>query len=370
MRAFVRLAAIAVSVPLLSAISACGGGGGGASTNTPATPLPSISVSVKQSAPHFEGDVVSLEWSSSNASSCSFENTALTLPSGTLNVTLKDGSNELKVQCTGSGGTNTGQFPITATKLVSSFSSIVEQRSLDVLTVGYEKLNDTVTLSPYQFNTGVWGIRSADSYYVKQEGSVNNKLKTFSMNVDWTIASSATPGVVTFTNATFGKNPLVSNGSNDGFLPKQLSSLNSFPMKGQVSTVCLTVCRYNTMLGVYVMNTGTPTNTDKGVEIIIVLNYNVDDISFVAPNAPTVNIGGHMFRVFQSSFDAGWSSVVYVPYISDQIENVDFNINDFLKDSVTRGYMNINQHVVSVELGTEVTFGTGKTLVKDTKIGL
>jgi hypothetical protein len=109
-KAFVRLAAIAVSIPLLSAISACGGGGGSTAAPPVTTPAPTVSVSLSATQTAVD-KAVTLNWSSINATSCTGADSATgaKTTSGTETITPNVGGQfKYTISCDGAGG-NTKQ---------------------------------------------------------------------------------------------------------------------------------------------------------------------------------------------------------------------------------------------------------------------
>jgi hypothetical protein len=104
-------------------ISSCGGGGGGGSSApTPTTPAPSISFSTSSSS-IANGAVVTLTWSSSNATSCTGSVTAGSSnfsgskgTSGSEDVSVGYGTNTFSLSCTGAGGTSSQAVTVTGTQ--------------------------------------------------------------------------------------------------------------------------------------------------------------------------------------------------------------------------------------------------------------
>ena len=105
-------------------ISSCGGGGGSGSSapTTPTTPAPSISFSASSSS-EANGAVVTLTWSSSNATSCTGSVTAGSSSfsgskgtSGNEDVSVGYGTNTFSLSCTGSGGTSSQAVSVTGTQ--------------------------------------------------------------------------------------------------------------------------------------------------------------------------------------------------------------------------------------------------------------
>lgn len=88
-------------------IASCGGGGGGGSSPPPAIPGPSISFSATSSSAS-NGDAVTINWSSTNSSSCTASGgwSGGKSTSGSEDVNISAGENTFTIQCSGDGGTS------------------------------------------------------------------------------------------------------------------------------------------------------------------------------------------------------------------------------------------------------------------------
>jgi hypothetical protein len=347
----------------LSAVSllACGGGNSSA-PSTPVTPAPTISMTF--AAPNVNvGSSDLLTWSSTNATSCTasgaWSGSQLTL--GTLNVTpAVPGKVTYTLTCSGTGGNATKDVALTANATSMSFSNTVT-KSANANSLGYEPANVIQAIGEVMFNTGVWGVKAATSYAITQAGTVNLLSGTSDINVSWDIVSSQTPGIVSFTNITYGKHPGATTSSTTK-LPVQIAAMPDLNIIGTMETTCLTVCNYGSIMDVFVMKSANATGSDIGTEILIDTEY------LSAPQAGydgTAFIGGIEFKIYRNRIASPWQTIGYRPVQIRKVNNLAINIKDVMADAVARGYITPQEYLVSIEFGNEITFGKGKTIISN-----
>ena len=105
-------------------IAACGGGGGGGGSSTPSTPSPIVTLS-SSSASVIVGEVVTLSWSSTNATSCSASGawTGSKAVNGNEDVTIStSGANNFSLSCTGEGGSGSSSASVSG---IANISGVV-----------------------------------------------------------------------------------------------------------------------------------------------------------------------------------------------------------------------------------------------------
>ena len=359
-----------VSALAVAVLAACGGGGGGATStpSAPSTPAPMVSVTLSQTST-FTNTAVEVSWSSNNATSC----TGLDGLTGSLQTSGKQsvtasvaGTVRYTVSCTGAGGVSNATAILTVNSPTVTFNQSILQKSADADTLGYEKANQSFTASNFTINTGVWGVKSATAYSVSQTGSIdvqNNILTSFVSN--WDIKSSNTPGVVAFSNVTYGKHP-GSPLNNTTKLPAKIDTLGDIVVTGQANTVCFTVCGYGTAFDIFMMDSADPKPSDIGTELMITTEFTGEG-GWGTPDA-VVTIGNVSYRVYHNSFGSTWNTIVYIPSANNQIKNININITDFIKDAKSRGWIKGTEYLNSIEFGTEIGYGSGSTKFSNFKI--
>jgi hypothetical protein len=211
--------------------------------------------------------------------------------------------------------------------------------------LNYEPGNTSHSGGSFTVNTGVWGVHAASAYTETVQGSIDPNADLVNMNIGWDIAASATPGVVTFPNITFGTMP-------------------SMPVTGNVVTTCATTCQYDTTFDIFVMASNRASNSDVGTEILINTERQVGDPD-VKYLAGTLTISGVTFKIYHNAFGSNWNTIQYLAPIGTSINALNLDVKTFIQDAVQRGFESNANYLVSVEFGTEVAFGKGTTVIKE-----
>lgn len=268
--------------------------------------------------------------------------------------------------CGGGGGSSdsspVAQVPAPPPALpVLNINDIVSKApNADAL--GYEPGNVTHNSGDLQTNTGIWGVKSATAYYENLVGTIDPNTNVANITVNWDITSSSTPGVVTFANITYGLHPGAA-ASTTTKLPIQVSQTGPQVVSANVKTTCLTTCAFDTTLDVFVMSSNRTLNQDIGTEILVNTERTGTD-----PNAESVVIGGYTFKVVHNGFGSSWNTIQYLAPVGTPINSIKLDVKDFLNDAATRGWIKTSDYLVSIEFGTEVGFGKGKTEITNFKI--
>jgi hypothetical protein len=348
----------------LITLSACGGGGS-SSTVPPIVPAPTVAITFSAQKV-WVGDTVKVTWASSNANSCTgIDGFSGVLPiNGTLDFKpTASGQFKYTLSCTGTGGTGSGTQTVSVDATSATFTANITQKSADANSLGYEKTNQTNTLGDWIFNTGIWGVNSADAYSEKQVGVFDFQNKAMSMSMDWDVKPSDKIGIVLFGNATFGKHP-GSTTSSTARLPVQINNMPDVMLSGTVKTTCLTTCGFGTIFDVFVMSSPNSVSTDIGTEILIVTENSTGKPD--SGHVGTTIINGIEFKVYRNAFPTAWSTIGYSPV--NQYSEVKLNMKDFMTDAVNRGYIKPSDYLVSIEVGTEVVRGKGNTTISNFKV--
>ena len=98
-------------------LASCGGGGGGGSAPTPSEPAASITFSASSSSVA-TGQIVTLTWSTTNATSCTASGgwSGTKSTSGNEDVATTYGTNTFSLSCTGSGGSSSKSVTVEGTQ--------------------------------------------------------------------------------------------------------------------------------------------------------------------------------------------------------------------------------------------------------------
>lgn len=262
----------------------------------------------------------------------------------------------------GGGGSPAPAVPKVLPNVIFN-DSVTRSAATDQL--GYEPGNRRHEGGELQTNTGIWGINSATAYTINMSGTINPNTNVADVDVLWDITPSATPGVVNFSNITFGLHPGEAK-STTSRMPVKVSEMGSFIVSGDVKTTCLTVCSYNTMIDAFVMASNRVSNQDIGTEIVVATETN---FGFPKPVPDgVVNFAGRTFNVYHNAFGSTWNTIQYLDANNDPINAVAIDMKDFVGDALARGWISPSDYFVSIEFGSEVGKGVGKTEIKNYKI--
>ena len=167
-------------------IAACGGGGGGGSS-TPSTPSPTVTISSSSSSV-IVGEVITLTWSSSNATSCSASGawSGSRAVSGNEDITIANsGSNNFSLSCTGEGGSGSASTSVTG---IANISGVVVDgyiRDASVfLDANADFIFDSEEISTSSDSSGSFILPNYDNNVVAINGvdvDSNNALTNFSL---------------------------------------------------------------------------------------------------------------------------------------------------------------------------------------------
>jgi hypothetical protein len=266
--------------------------------------------------------------------------------------------------CGGGGGGSSTQTPPVAQVPVSlPILNINDQltKSANADTLGFEPANMSHTSGELQTNTGFWGVKSASAYYENVVGTIDPNTNIANVTFNWDITSSQTPGVVNFSNITYGLHP-GSAFSTTKKLPVRVTSMGDQVVNADVKTSCETTCSYQTMLDVFVMSSNSTSNADIGTEIVILTDRNIGPSDLTGE---TATIGGVTYKVVHNGFITNWNAIQYFAPIGTPINSMKINVKDFVNDALQRGWIKSTDYLVSIELGTEVIQGKGKTEIKN-----
>lgn len=355
-----------ITVILISTIAACGGGGGG-SSSAPEKPVvyPTVNLAIDKNK-MWDDEYATLTWSTSNATSCKgvagekFIGNQPTQGSFVISNVNK-GSHTYTLQCENSGVVAQKSVSINIDAVLLEFTYTIDKKSENANSLGTEQKNKRNVLDMFAFNTGIWGIYSAENYTLTQTGTVNARNKIATMENKWDVTSSATPGIVSFSNITIGKHPGWNFTTTDKF-PSKISEMQNVSLYADVETKCITFCVYGTILDMFIMkHNNVTTNQEKGTEVIVALQYTYTDPN----NFPDlIMLDSNLFKVRKTTYQNGWDVVILIP-VNSQISTLNMNLKELLNQLSQMNYLNSNDYVYSVEIGTEVAYGKGETSIKN-----
>jgi hypothetical protein len=119
----------------------------------------------------------------------------------------------------------------------------------------------------------------------------------------------------------------------------------------------------NTAFDLLFSNTPTPATWPPTAELMIWVQATCNACNAGKP-VGTVSIDGVNFEVYKGTVTppTGTASWTYVAYVAEKtVTQFNFNIKNFLTDSLARGYLKASDYLAVVEIGTEITSGQGST---------
>ncbi len=210
------------------------------------------------------------------------------------------------------------------------------------------------------WNHGAFVYKQCHSATIRSPGGVT------SAEFDWDFVSSNSE-VKTYPNIQFGQQNSY-RPSTTPLLPAPISALPSLMVTGTATTTCLSgPCIYDTAIDIFVSRSPNSAPQVEG-ELMIMTDYNIPDLDGFATRAP-VTIDGASFNIRHFQMKSGGRSWPYVAYFATSpMTQIKLNINKFVADAVSRGYIPASYHVDMVSFGTEVQTGHGVTKISNYNI--
>lgn len=231
--------------------------------------------------------------------------------------------------------------------------------------LSYEQANISRQVGEYVTFTNVWGPQAAISYTETISATIHPTDGVYSFINEWDVISSSTPGVVMYGSIIYGKR-YVYDYSTTTKLPVKIDSMSDLIVSGNEKVVCFTVCKYNSLVDIWVTPTDRPAWGSAKTEIVIHLNgtwlseWPIDGIA---------TLGGVLFYA-HSGYIPGydWKIIMYEPVNNISVNTFRFNMKEVMADAVAKNYIKMSDYLVSIEIGTEVMSGRGKTEITNYSI--
>jgi hypothetical protein len=130
-------------------------------------------------------------------------------------------------------------------------------------------------------------------------------------------------------------------------LPIQVGSIASLNSSWNVS---LSTGNYDVAYDIWINQSSTTTGQPNGTEIMVWINHAGPPQPFGSQVA-TASINGSNWNVWTGN-QSGWKIISYVA--QTPTTSVNFDLNNFIKDSVARGSSSNSWYLIDVEAGTEI----------------
>lgn len=226
--------------------------------------------------------------------------------------------------------------------------------------------NSNNTFGSFTVSSNIWNPGAATAYNQCTSATIASPGGVTAAEFDWNFTSTSGT-VLTYPNLQFGQQNSY-NPSTTSILPAPISALPSLTATGTITTTCTTTpCYFDSGFDIFFSGGAHSSPTTQG-ELMIITSYN-----FAQPlggwAATNVSIGGATYNIRQFTMGSGSNSWPYVAYYATSpIVQMNLNINSFVADAVSRGYIPSSYYLDMVEIGTEVLSGRGVTKISNYNI--
>ena len=254
------------------------------------------------------------------------------------------------------GGTNSGSASNVATALNASFFSACTSKG--------NETDATASFGKYTVTTNVWNPSAAVSFSECIKAKHDNTTGLIDAVTTWSVQESNNQ-VMSFPNFAYGWRVGTDQGSTTKKLPATLDKLEDIQASGKVDTVCApgVECVMNTAFDLLFSNTAKPDTWPPTGELMVWVQATCKHCN-AGKLVEVVSIDGVKFEVYKGQVTppTGTASWTYVAYVAEStVTQFNFNMKNFVADSLKRGYLKPSDYLAVVELGTEITSGQGST---------
>lgn len=254
------------------------------------------------------------------------------------------------------GGTSPSGAATEATALSSSFFSACTSKG--------NEGDATASFGKYTVTTNVWNPNAATGFSECIKARHDNTSGLISSELTWNVQGSNNQ-VLSFPNFAYGWRVGTDQGSTTKKLPVTLDKLEDLQASGKIDTVCApgVECVMNTAFDLLFSNTAKPDTWPPTGELMVWVQATCKHCN-AGKLVEVVSIDGVKFEVYKGLVTppTGTASWTYVAYVAEStVTQFNFNMKNFVADSLKRGYLKPSDYLAVVELGTEVTSGQGST---------
>lgn len=254
------------------------------------------------------------------------------------------------------GGTSPSGAATEATALSSSFFSACTSKG--------NEGDATASFGKYTVTTNVWNPNAATGFSECIKARHDNTSGLISSELTWNVQGSNNQ-VLSFPNFAYGWRVGTDQGSTTKKLPVTLDKLEDLQASGKIDTVCApgVECVMNTAFDLLFSNTAKPDTWPPTGELMVWMQATCKHCN-AGKLVEVVSIDGVKFEVYKGLVTppTGTASWTYVAYVAEStVTQFNFNMKNFVADSLKRGYLKPSDYLAVVELGTEVTSGQGST---------
>jgi len=254
------------------------------------------------------------------------------------------------------GGSGQGKVAPEATALKYNYFSACTSKG--------NETDATASFGKYTVTTNVWNPSAAESFSECIKAKQDTASGLISAELTWNVQGSNNQ-VLSFPNFAYGWRVGTDQGSTTHKLPATLDKLDDIQASGKVETVCApgVDCVMNTAFDLLFSNTAKPDTWPPTGELMVWVQATCKHCN-AGKLVEVVSIDGVKFEVYKGQVTppTGSASWTYVAYVAEStVTQFNFNMKNFVADSLKRGYLKPSDYLAVVELGTEVTSGKGST---------
>ena len=264
----------------------------------------------------------------------------------------------------------TAAFPLTGCELKKELPHIsFDNTGVDTYCRDWARLQN----AGFLYENNVWGQGT-----IKRENRLQCLLRRvagsevqYGWRWQWPRGSGE---VKAYPEAIYGHKPWLST-STTGALPRQLSEIEELSVTYDIELRAQG--RYNLAFDIWVTNSDRPTPTAITHEIMIWVGERADaGEPYPGKRVKRVMIGGAAYDLYVKSHaewltEHGAPNVVYIAFNARTARlSGGINIKQFLDYLTENGHLPADGYVASVELGNEVTHGSGELWLKTYEISI
>ena len=244
--------------------------------------------------------------------------------------------------------------------------SVQSPSFFDACTTKGNKGDAKASLGRFTVTTNVWNPDAASRFSECVKVSYSHSTGLVDGLFNWD-AVSTTNQVLAYPNLAYGWRVGENQGSSTRRLPATVASLGDMVASGVIESVCApgASCTHNTAFELLFSATPTPTTWPPTAELMVWLQATCGSCNAGKLQGKVV-IDGVSFDLYQGMVTppTGTASWTYVAYVAEStVTRFNFNLKNFVTDSVKRGYLKTTDHLAVIELGTEITSGQGSTTI-------
>ena len=159
----------------------------------------------------------------------------------------------------------------------------------------------------------------------------------------------STPEPASYPSAVYGWHYGTFYGSYSS--PRQISAITSAPSAYEYCVP--SAGRYNVSYDLWIHPQTNPATPSGGTELMIWTAYR--DAVPIGTNVETVTLAGASWEVWYGQNGGGWDTLSYRRITN--APSVDFDVMDFVRDGVSRGYYQASEYLLSIQTGFEIWEG-------------